>query len=74
MQVTHIPYQRLFSCAGRRKIRGGGVALAEADRIFLIFCFFLIKQKEKGYHKYDGPDNLFEAVRLIKKTIKILRE
>jgi hypothetical protein len=35
-----------LSSAGRKKIRGGAVVLAEADRIFLIFCFFLIKQKE----------------------------
>jgi len=28
------------------KIRGGRVASGEAVRIFLIFCFFLIKQKE----------------------------
>jgi hypothetical protein len=28
------------------KIRGGVVVLAGADRIFLIFSFFLIKQKE----------------------------
>jgi hypothetical protein len=28
------------------KIRGGRVACGEAVRIFLIFSFFLIKQKE----------------------------
>jgi hypothetical protein len=33
---------------GGMKIRGGAVVLAEADRIFLIFWFFLIKQKEQG--------------------------
>jgi len=35
-----------LSCAGRKKIRGGDVALAEAVRIFLIFCFFFIKKKK----------------------------
>jgi hypothetical protein len=40
------PNQGFLSCAGRKKIRGGEVVLAEADRIFLIFWFFLIKQKE----------------------------
>ena len=29
------PYKKPVSCAGRKKIRGGRVALAEADRIFL---------------------------------------
>jgi hypothetical protein len=37
---------RHLSGAGRKKIRGGAVVLAEADRIFLIFCFFFIKEKE----------------------------
>jgi hypothetical protein len=41
-----LPYQRYLSGAGRMKIRGGAVVPAKADRIFLIFCFFLIKQKE----------------------------
>jgi hypothetical protein len=40
------PYQGYFSCAGRKKIHGGAVVLAEADRIFLIFYFFFIKEKE----------------------------
>jgi hypothetical protein len=72
--ICPIPYKRHVSCAGRRKIRGGGVALAEAVRIFLIFCFFLIKQKEKGYHKHDEIENQILVVSLFKKTIKILRE
>jgi hypothetical protein len=33
--------------AGRKKIRGGAVACGLAVRIFLIFSFFLIKQKEQ---------------------------
>jgi hypothetical protein len=36
---------RHLSGAGRKKIRGGAVVLAEADRIFLIFWSFLINQK-----------------------------
>jgi len=45
--IRHLPYHCNFSCAGRKKIRGGTVVLAEADRIFLIFWFFFIKEKEQ---------------------------
>jgi hypothetical protein len=42
-----IKVRRQHPGAGRKKIRGGAVACGLAVRIFLIFWFFFIKEKER---------------------------
>jgi len=44
-QIQPYIISRHLSGAGRKKIRGGAVVLAKADRIFLIFWYFFIKEK-----------------------------